>query len=85
MHFLMLSCDRVTELTEKGKLTGLGIGQLVQLFLHRQMCSGCRLYEKQSIWIDRVMVHKSAKSATNNHSKLPDSSKKAIQDKISHS
>lgn len=58
MNILMLSCRKATELMEKKLHTPLGPPEKFQLFLHKQMCDGCRLYEKQSRFIHVLFKNK---------------------------
>lgn len=74
MNFLMLSCRKATELMEKKTHTELGPIENIQLFMHKQMCDGCRLYEKQSQIIDHLLRKKSTP---------PDAPDKAIQKTLS--
>jgi hypothetical protein len=60
MNMLMLSCRKATELMEKKLHIGLGTTERFQLFLHTRMCDACRLYEKQSHFMDSVLKKKSA-------------------------
>lgn len=55
MNFLMLSCRKATELVEKKLDNKLNIIEKMQLYLHTRMCGACRLYEKQSKFIDEVL------------------------------
>ncbi len=55
MNFLMLSCRKATELVEKKLDNKLNIIEKIQLYLHTRMCDACRLYEKQSKFIDEAL------------------------------
>ena len=68
MNILMLSCRKATELMEKKLYTGLGQTEKFQLLLHTRMCDACRLYEKQSRFMDGVLRKQ---TATPNDMKAP--------------
>lgn len=61
MNILMLSCRKATELMEKKLHTGIGPLENIQLFMHKRMCDGCRLYEQQSRFMDIILRRKSTK------------------------
>lgn len=83
MNFLMLSCRKATELMEKRMLTHLRPVEKVQLFMHKQMCDGCRQYEKQSHFIDKMFKAKAATEITATSSKtLPEEVKKRIVNEL---
>ena len=60
MNIFMLSCRKATELMEKKLYTDLGQTEKFQLFLHTRMCDACRMYEKQSRFMDSVLRKQSA-------------------------
>jgi hypothetical protein len=60
MNMLMLSCRKATELMEKKLHANLALTERLQLFLHTRMCDACRIYEKQSHFMDSVLKKKSA-------------------------
>ncbi len=51
----MLSCKKVTELTEKKTFTKLSNKESIQLAMHKSMCGACSLYEKQSEKMDQLL------------------------------
>ncbi|MDQ3535416.1 MAG: hypothetical protein M3421_07285 [Bacteroidota bacterium] len=55
MNVLMLSCIKATEFVEKKLDNKLNMIEKIQLYLHTRMCGACRLYEKQSKFIDEVL------------------------------
>lgn len=57
MNWLMLSCRKATELTEKESLTRLKATEKIQLLMHTSMCDACSIYYKQSRFIDQVLKH----------------------------
>lgn len=84
MNILMLSCRKATELMERKLYTDLGQTEKFQLFLHTRMCDACRLYEKQSQFMDSVLRKQ---SATPNHRKaslktLPEEVKSKIIEEL---
>jgi predicted anti-sigma-YlaC factor YlaD len=60
MNILMLSCRKATELMEKKLHAGIGPLENIQLFMHTQMCDGCRAYQKQNRFLDVILRKKSA-------------------------
>lgn len=55
MHFLMLSCNKATELIEKRTIFKLTFKENVQLKMHKTMCDACTAYEKHSKQIDDLL------------------------------
>lgn len=54
----MLSCRKASLLMEKRLHARLGVGERFQLFMHKQMCDGCRLYEQQNLFINGLLQKK---------------------------
>lgn len=54
---IFLSCEKATELVEKKHIAGLSCKEKFQLELHNAICSACKIYEKQSRYID-VLLNK---------------------------
>ncbi len=54
MNKLMLSCQAATELMEKKHQGELSFKQRMHLFFHTAMCSACRQYEKQSLFLEHL-------------------------------
>ena len=52
---MMLSCDKATALIERKTIAGLSVAERFKLALHTSMCSGCRNYEKQSMFIHKIL------------------------------
>jgi hypothetical protein len=59
MNWIMLSCRKATELTEKKSVTALKRTEEILLFMHTSMCDACSLYHRQSHFIDEVLKHQS--------------------------
>ncbi|WP_282778434.1 hypothetical protein [Phaeodactylibacter xiamenensis] len=53
--FLMISCKKATELTEKKLLGSISAMESLQLFMHRALCKACRRYGVQSREIDAFL------------------------------
>ena len=53
---LGLSCKKATELIEKGSVFQLRKVEKVQLILHLKMCRRCKLYEKSSDNLDKLIA-----------------------------
>ena len=69
---------------EKKLYSDLGQTERFKLFLHTRMCDACRLYEKQSQFMDSVLRKQ---SATPNHRKaslktLPEEVKSKILEEL---
>ena len=50
----MLSCDQATFLMSQRAERPLGWAERVQLRLHVLMCSGCRLFGRQVVVLNRI-------------------------------
>jgi len=50
---LFLSCLKASELVEKKMHFKLSFTEKMQLKLHKSMCGACRVYEKQSNFIEK--------------------------------
>ncbi len=53
MNILILSCLKATELIEKKLHFKLLFKEKLQLKVHKMMCDVCRLYEKQSAFLEK--------------------------------
>lgn len=53
MNILFLSCLKATELIEKKLHLRLSFKEKLQLKAHKMMCDACRLYEKQSTFLEK--------------------------------
>lgn len=58
LHFLMLSCDKATQLIEKKLLFDLSFREKIQLKMHKSICDACTTYEKQSKIIEEALQSK---------------------------
>lgn len=72
---LLLSCHRASKLIEKNQLGRLSYKEEVQLKIHKMMCEACRNYEKQSVFIGKIL-EKQYKLKDNQH--YPEIDLKAI-------
>ena len=52
---LMLSCYKATELMERKSIGDLRAIDRSRLYVHTRMCNACKLYEKQSWFLDTVL------------------------------
>ncbi|MFP4287950.1 MAG: hypothetical protein ACOC2E_08660 [Bacteroidota bacterium] len=50
---LFLSCLKASELIEKKMHFKLSLREKIQLSIHKSMCDACRIYEKQSSFIEK--------------------------------
>lgn len=55
VNSIMLSCKKATELIEKNQVSGLSFKESLQLKAHKMVCEACRNYEKQSIFLEKVI------------------------------
>jgi predicted anti-sigma-YlaC factor YlaD len=55
MNAVMLHCRKATYLIEKSNDAPLGIVEKAQLNMHLSMCSGCRNYQKQNQFLERLL------------------------------
>lgn len=55
MNYLMLSCQKATELIEKKSFIGLDWKENMQLKAHTALCNACSNYQKQSKVIDGIL------------------------------
>jgi hypothetical protein len=78
---IQYDCRHATYLIEKRQHTPLTIKEKTQLIIHLSGCSVCRLFQRQSHWINR-MLHTLFHSAESRDSKLSDEFKQQLQQKI---
>jgi hypothetical protein len=55
MSLLMLSCLKATELVEKKIYFRLSVFERIKLLFHTRNCEVCHHYQKQSVWLDKVL------------------------------
>lgn len=61
MNALMLSCTKATRLVEKQSMDGLSANENFRLAMHTAMCSACRRYQKQSLFLNKALsIHMNA-------------------------
>ena len=68
MRKIMLSCKAATLLIEKKHRARLTMKENVQLALHKTMCDACRLYEKQSEFLERLFKNSEIHEQLSEHS-----------------
>ncbi|MBB5634596.1 hypothetical protein HDF26_002731 [Pedobacter cryoconitis] len=78
---IIYNCRKATFLIEKKQLTALTVREKIELRIHLTGCSFCRLFQKQSIGINR-MVHELFHSAQPREIRLDDDYKKKLQERI---
>ncbi|RYY59311.1 MAG: hypothetical protein EOO05_13635 [Chitinophagaceae bacterium] len=75
------NCRKATLLIEKRQLSTLSIREKLELKIHLTGCSICRLYERQSVLINRQV--KNLFTNTNQHPQvLDDDYKNSLQEQI---
>lgn len=75
------NCRHATFLIEKKQITSLTIRESFELKIHMAGCSVCRLFEKQSININRMVKHL-LQPFSNNTFTLDKDFKERMQNKI---
>ncbi|RAJ37161.1 hypothetical protein [Pedobacter cryoconitis] len=78
---IIYNCRKATFLIEKKQLTALTFKERVELRIHLTGCSFCRLFQKQSIGINK-MIYALFHSAADRELKLDDDYKKQLQKRI---
>lgn len=82
MSWLMLSCNKATELVEKKIYFGLSISERIKLLFHNRNCAVCEHYQKQSVWLHDILKVFLAKNGNKPVSILPADFKSRIIQKI---
>lgn len=59
---LMLSCRVATALMEKRHREKISLVERIQLSVHVALCSACRNYQKQSVFLEKLMKNKKSTS-----------------------
>ena len=78
---IMYNCRRATMLIEKKQLTKLTVREKLDLKLHLAGCSVCKLFQRQSILINK-QVKILFRPANQNDHVLDDAYKKELQEQI---
>lgn len=77
---LFLSCLKATELIEKQMQFKLSLTERLQLKVHKSMCEACKVYEKQSDFIEKgISMHKPPKASEQNIEELKKSITQMLQ------
>lgn len=71
MSLLMLSCHKATELVEKKIYFRLSVFERMKLLFHTRNCEVCHHYQKQSMWLDKVLKHFLARDTNTIRPALP--------------
>jgi hypothetical protein len=74
------NCKKATLLIEKQQMGCLSIGEGVELKIHLTGCSICRMYQQQSIIINKMI--KDLFNSTGDQNGLDVDFKKSLQDRI---
>jgi hypothetical protein len=74
------NCRKATLLIEKQQMSRLTMGERVELKIHLTGCSICRMYQQQSIIINKMI--KDLFNARDHHRGLDVDFKKSLQDRI---
>jgi hypothetical protein len=75
------NCRKATLLIEKKQIEGLSAREKLELKIHLAGCVICRIFEQQSILINR-MVHELFHISKANELKLDEQYKKQLQERI---
>jgi hypothetical protein len=78
---IQYDCRHATYLIEKKQHTSLTIKERMQLAIHLSGCSVCRLFQRQSRWINRTL-RSLFQSTQGQESRLSDEFKQQLQQKI---
>ncbi len=78
---MIYNCRKATFLIEKKQLSTLTLREKVELRIHLTGCSVCRLFQKQSAEINR-MVHDLFHPAHTKDIRLDETYKKELQERI---
>jgi hypothetical protein len=78
---IVYNCRKATLLIEKKQVGTISIREKLELKIHLAGCSVCRLFEQQSIVINKL-VHNRIHEPKLNEFKLDDEFKKEMQDRI---
>jgi len=76
------NCRKATLLMEKERAGRITIREQLELKVHLAGCSGCRLFEQQSIVIDQLVCELFNESQLSGDSTLDEDFKKKIQHQI---
>jgi hypothetical protein len=78
---IQYDCRHATYLIEKRQHRLLTIRERIELAIHLSGCSVCRLFQRQSRWINR-MLSSLFHSAEGGENRLDDEYKRQLQEKI---
>ncbi len=82
IKILFLSCLKASELVEKKMHFNLSFTERIQLKLHKSMCEACRVYEKQSNFIEKgISMQKPGKVDPANVEQLKVNIRKMLESK----
>jgi len=74
------NCRKATLLIEKQQFSRLTIGESMELKMHLTGCSICRIFQQQSITINKMI--KELYNRKSGHSKLDNQFKQSLQEQI---
>jgi len=75
------NCKQATFLIEKKQITKLTFREKIELRIHLAGCSFCRIFERQSILINRL-AHQLFSNSQDAERKLDENVKKELQNRI---
>jgi hypothetical protein len=78
---IIYNCKRATFLIEKKLVEGLTLREKMELYIHLYGCSVCRVFDKQSALINK-MVLQLFKSSNDDRIRLDDTFKQELQHRI---
>lgn len=79
---IVYNCRKATWLIEKNLAGSITIREQLELKVHLAGCSGCRMFERQSIVITQLVYYLLHESQIAGGAKLKDDFKKQMQDQI---
>ena len=77
-----MSCEKATEIIEKGKVVTLNFKEVLSLKIHLMMCSPCANYNRLSNQIDEIL--KESLTSNTNEIKLSEAKKQSILNAVNN-
>lgn len=83
MKILLNSCKKTSELIDKKAIVPLSLKEIIQLKIHKSMCSTCKAYNQQSKMIDKIISSWFGQGTVNAKVTFPEEKKAKIMAEIS--
>jgi len=75
----MLSCKHTSRLISEAQERKLNLTERISLRLHVWMCNSCRRFEKQIVFMRKIMNHEYTHNTHTSNETLPDDAKERIR------